>query len=138
MLSRFPLPGVIAANSSQLHPRENCPLCKQEPLLETYGRLCPPGDSTAANGMMSISAKKSGGILIVIALSVMICSYQQMILGYKSPFPFPQGGTDLPFMCQKFPVEAKLISLPISLTDFPCPILLSSLQDRFYLRALPR
>lgn len=47
--------------------------------------------------------------------------YQQMILEYKSPFPFPQGGTDLPFMCQKFPVEAKLISLLISLTDFPPP-----------------
>lgn len=117
-LSRSPLPGIIAANSSQLHPRENCPLCKQEPLLETSGRLCPPGDSSTANGMMSISAKKSGGILIVIALSVMICSYQQMILEYKSPFPFPQGGTDLPFMCQKFPVEAKLISLLIPLTDF--------------------
>lgn len=34
-----------------------------------------------------------------------------MILAYKIPFPFTQGGTDVPFMCQKFPVGAKLISL---------------------------
>lgn len=46
-----------------------------------------------------------------------------MILAYKIPFPFSQGGTNVPFVCQKFPVGAKPISLtltfPLVLSFFP-------------------
>lgn len=50
---------MLAANSLHLHPLENYPLCQEEPFLETSGRLCPPRDSTTANGIMSIPTKSS-------------------------------------------------------------------------------